>query len=113
MSEHRVPTPADRPPDDEVFLDWVSGAVEDVAVPLPLEVELRLNEMNRAASQPRESRGAATLVVTLVVVLVAGALSLNLGDPATLLGVFLLAGAFAASLFPASSDRGSVPRQEI
>jgi hypothetical protein len=115
MNEHeRAPAPdRDVAPGDDAFLDWVSESVREAEVPVPLPLEMKLNEMNHAAARPPRARGTEILVVTLVIVLVAGSLASNLADPATLLGVFLLAGAFAAALVPASSGGQQPPSEEL
>lgn len=107
MNRHR-----DLTPDDEAFLDWLGEVVSEEIDPIPIPLEVRLNEMTRAGPPQQAGRGVPMLVMALVIVIVLGIGGLDLTAPANLLGVGLLAGVFASALLPDSGEEQSPGARE-
>ena len=103
----------DLTPEDEEFLNWLGEVVSEDVPPIPIPLEVRLNEMTRTGPPESSTRLVPITVLALVIVIVLGMGGLDLTAPANLLGVALLAGVFASALLPAAADDAETEAKEV
>ena len=86
--------------DDLAFLDWLSESVEKEEGPVPIPVEVRLNEMSRNPPEVGVDWKPQAVVVALIIVLLAGLSGrVALWDASSLVALLLLGGVFGVGLF--------------
>ena len=97
--------------EDLEFLEWVSEIARSEQPPVPVPLEVRLNEMTRHPQTVDDGPEVSYLVVALVIVLVAGSLGVNLGNPNVIVGLLLVGGAFAVGVHQAKDSDSDLPEE--